>query len=67
LADHETIIRFLREDIRKCNEDYEDEGSVELLISVMSLHEKMAYMLRSYIENEGVYTESQKGNKREKS
>jgi starvation-inducible DNA-binding protein len=62
LADHETVIRFLREDIRKCSEEYEDEGTVELLVGVMSLHEKMAWMLRSYIEHEPVYGESQKRN-----
>ena len=50
LADHETIVRVLREDIRKCSEEYEDEGTVELLVGVMSLHEKMAWMLRSYID-----------------
>jgi starvation-inducible DNA-binding protein len=50
LADHETVTRSLREDIRKCSEDYEDEGTVELLVGVLSLHEKMAWMLRSYIE-----------------
>jgi starvation-inducible DNA-binding protein len=50
LADHETVIRFLREDIRKCNEEYEDEGTVELLVGMISLHEKMAWLLRSYIE-----------------
>ena len=50
LADHETVTRSLREDIRKCSEEYEDEGTVELLVGVMSLHEKMAWMLRSYIE-----------------
>lgn len=50
LADHETVIRFLREDIRKCNEECEDEGTAELLVGVMSLHEKMAWLLRSYIE-----------------
>jgi starvation-inducible DNA-binding protein len=60
LADHETSIRFLREDARKCSEDYEDEGTLELLVSVMRLHEKMAWMLRSYIENEPVHGESQK-------
>jgi starvation-inducible DNA-binding protein len=49
LADHEMVIRLLREDVRKCTEDYEDEGTVELLVSLMSLHEKMAWMLRSYI------------------
>jgi starvation-inducible DNA-binding protein len=49
LADHESVIRSLREKIRKCSEDYEDEGTAELLVGVMSLHEKMAWMLRSYI------------------
>jgi starvation-inducible DNA-binding protein len=60
LADHESIIRFLREDIRKVSEEYEDEGTVELMVGVMSLHEKMAWMLRSYIENEPVNDGSQK-------
>lgn len=50
LADHESSIRFLREDVRKCTEDYEDEGTADLLVKVMRLHEKMAWMLRSYIE-----------------
>jgi starvation-inducible DNA-binding protein len=59
LADHEAFIRYVREDARKCTEDYEDQGSFELLVSVMRLHEKMAWMLRSYIENEPVHGESQ--------
>jgi len=62
LADHESIIRFLRGDIRQVSEEYEDEGTVELLVGVMSLHEKMAWMLRSYIENEPVNGGSQKRN-----
>lgn len=49
LADHEASIRFLREDVKKCSEDYEDEGTVELLVRVMRLHEKMAWVLRSYV------------------
>lgn len=52
LADHEASIRFLREDVRKCSEDYEDEGTVELLVRVMRLHEKMAWILRSYVVSE---------------
>jgi starvation-inducible DNA-binding protein len=60
LADHESIIRFLRGDIRQVSEEFEDEGTVELLVGVMSLHEKMAWMLRSYIENEPVNGGSQK-------
>lgn len=62
LADHESIIRFLRGDIRQVSEEYEDEGTVDLLVGVMSLHEKMAWMLRSYIENEPVNGGSQKRN-----
>lgn len=50
LADYETSIRFLREDARKCAEEYEDAGTFELLVSLMRLHEKMAWMLRSYLE-----------------
>jgi len=60
IADHEATIRFLREDARKCTEEYEDEGTFELLVSIMRLHEKMAWILRSYIENELVHGESQK-------
>jgi starvation-inducible DNA-binding protein len=52
LADHEASARLLREDARKCTEEYEDEGSFDLLVSIMCLHEKMAWMLRSYIEPE---------------
>ena len=60
LADHEASVRFLREDAKKCTDEYEDEGTFELLVSVMCLHEKMAWMLRSYTENEPVHGESQK-------
>ena len=44
LADYETSVRFLREDARKCSEAYEDEGTFELLVSVMRLPEKMAWI-----------------------
>jgi starvation-inducible DNA-binding protein len=60
VADHEACIRFLREDTKKCSEEYEDEGTCELLVSVMRLHEKMAWMLRSYLENEPVHIETPK-------
>ena len=54
LADHETSIRFLREDARKCIEEYEDEGTFELLVNIMRLNEKLAWMLRSYLETESM-------------
>ncbi len=52
IADHEASIRILREDAKKCAEEYEDDGTFELLVSVMRLHEKMAWMLRTLIEPE---------------
>jgi starvation-inducible DNA-binding protein len=60
LADHETSIRFLREDAKLCTDEFEDEGTFELLVSIMRLHEKMAWMLRSYVEKEPVHSENQK-------
>jgi starvation-inducible DNA-binding protein len=52
LADHETIIRLLREDVRKCVEEYEDQGTSDLLVRIIRLHEKMAWMLRSFVNAE---------------
>jgi len=54
LSDHEISIRFIREDARKVTEEYEDEGTFELLVSVMRQHEKIAWMLRSYIGAESL-------------
>lgn len=52
LADHEAFIRYLREDAQKCSEEYEDQGTFALLVGVMQIHEKMAWVLRSYIQGE---------------
>ena len=49
LADHEMVIRSMREAAKKCSQDYEDEGTSELLVSGMRKHEKMAWTLRSYL------------------
>ncbi len=47
--DHETLIRELREDIVKCEEEYNDVGTGDFLTSLLVDHEKMAWMLRSYL------------------
>ena len=60
LADHEAFIRFLREDTRKCYEAYDDQGTFAILVSIIRLHEKMAWVLRSNIKHEPVRGESQK-------
>ena len=49
LADHEAYIRFLREDAQKCSEVYEDQGTFAMLVNVMRVHEKMAWVLRKNI------------------
>ncbi len=47
VADHEAVIRRLREDIDSCSEDYGDEGAADLLIAQLQVHQKMAWMLRA--------------------
>ncbi|MCL4562089.1 MAG: hypothetical protein M1281_15945 [Chloroflexi bacterium] len=62
LADQEAFIRCLRDDIRKCSEEYEDEGTFELLVGVMRLHERMAWLLRSHIKPEIIHGVGQRQN-----
>jgi len=50
LADHETIIRQLRTDLESCDEKYRDAGTNDFLTGLMEQHEKMAWMLRSYLQ-----------------
>jgi starvation-inducible DNA-binding protein len=47
LADHETIIRALREDIDKAAEEYKAADAADFLTSVLEQHNKMAWMLRA--------------------
>ena len=49
LIDHETIIQSLREDLETCNQ-YQDQGTTDFLTGLMEDHEKMAWMLRSFLE-----------------
>lgn len=49
LADHETMIRTLRENIDKCDEDYKDAGTADFLTDLIREHEKNAWKLRQYI------------------
>lgn len=50
LADHEALIRHLRVDAETCLEKYRDAGTNDFLLGVMEQHEKMAWMLRSFLE-----------------
>ncbi|MCM1981688.1 Dps family protein [Lyngbya confervoides] len=54
VVDHEKIIRNLREFIDSCSEEFHDEGTADFLTGLMSSHEEMAWMLRSFMEGEAV-------------
>lgn len=54
LADHEHVVRDLRDSIDACDERFNDKGTADLLTGLMEGHEKMAWMLRSFLQGEGV-------------
>lgn len=47
VADHETLIRTMRDLIDDFEEKYEDSGSSDFITGIMKQHEKMAWMLRA--------------------
>ena len=49
LSDHEQIVRELREDVDKCDEELKDAGTADFLTGLMEAHEAMAWMLRKYL------------------
>ena len=53
-ADHETTIRYLRSDLETVAGKYSDMGTNDFLTGLMEIHEKMAWMLRSYLEGSSV-------------
>jgi starvation-inducible DNA-binding protein len=51
LIDHETLIMTLRGDIRVFANDYHDLGTSDFITGLMESHEKMAWFLRSHLNN----------------
>ena len=49
VADHETLIRNLRNGLEAC-EQFGDAGTVDFLTVSMAKHEKMAWLLRAFLE-----------------
>jgi starvation-inducible DNA-binding protein len=49
LNDHETIIRIIRNDISPISEKYKDLGTGDFVTGLLKEHEKMAWMLRSFL------------------
>ena len=50
LSDHEAIIRTLRADLVICQDTHGDAGTADFLTGLLTQHEKMAWMLRSFLE-----------------
>ncbi len=50
LADHQATIRVLRVDLDTCADQYHDIGTNDFLTGLMEKHEKMAWMLRAFLE-----------------
>lgn len=49
MEDHETVIRSLRNEITAVAEKHRDLGTADFMTGLMEQHEKMAWMLRSYL------------------
>jgi starvation-inducible DNA-binding protein len=49
LADHETLVRELRADLQTAMDKHGDAGTSDFLTGLMEKHEKMAWMLRSFL------------------
>ena len=50
LADHEAIIQILRKDLETAMDKHGDAGTSDFLTGLMERHEKMAWMLRAFLE-----------------
>src|SRR5260370_32114568 len=50
LADHEMIVRQLRQNVAACDTKLFDAGTSDFLTGLMERHEKMAWMLRAFLE-----------------
>jgi starvation-inducible DNA-binding protein len=51
LADHESIVTFLRENINRYANELKDLGTSDFITGLLRTHEKMAWMLRAHFRN----------------
>jgi starvation-inducible DNA-binding protein len=52
LAEHESLIQFLRKDVTACTEKFHDVGTADFLTGMLEAHEKMAWMLRATLQTQ---------------
>ncbi|MGD1867024.1 MAG: Dps family protein [Phormidesmis sp.] len=60
VTDHEQVIRNLRGHVDQCGDEFHDEGTADFLTGLMEQHEEMAWMLRSFLEGEGLSPSGQR-------
>jgi starvation-inducible DNA-binding protein len=58
--DHEQVVRNLRQHVEQCAEEFKDNGTADFLTGLMEQHEQIAWMLRSFLEGEGVKSDGAK-------
>jgi len=51
LADHEAVIQALRADLATAQDKLGDAGTCDFLTGLMEKHEKMAWMLRAFLDS----------------
>lgn len=54
VADHEAVLRQVRKSIDVCD-DLGDVGTADFLTGVLREHEKISWMLRSFVEGESIH------------
>jgi len=50
LGDHESIIEFIRSNVKEFDEAHEDAGTSDFVTGLMEKHEKTAWMLRAHLQ-----------------
>jgi starvation-inducible DNA-binding protein len=50
LGDHESIIEFIRSNVKEFDEAHKDAGTSDFVTSLMEKHEKIAWMLRAHLK-----------------
>jgi starvation-inducible DNA-binding protein len=54
VADHETMVRNLRNDIEAVDDEYDEVGVEDMLTGLLQQHQTMAWMLRALLEGPGL-------------
>jgi len=54
VADQETMIRRLYEQIEEADDEYDEAASEDFLIALLQMHQEQAWMLRSFLDGEQV-------------